>query len=184
MGIHRSNVVRIAIAVVLAGLLLPSVSETGAASREDAERTARGFLGAFLEDEGEAARYSVGNLDEWRTLLHERLPGSGGVSGYQILAVKGSSKARKVTVRISRGQTTEIFYLDVDRDGKITRFYTVSEELGRMVDELREVTRKIADLELSAETYAEFEALMAEQQRVASRIKNLLWRHRQLTEAE
>jgi hypothetical protein len=53
-----------------------------------------------------------------------------------------------------------------------------------MVEELRRVTDRISGIDLNADSYAEIEALMLEQQRVASRIKNLLWRHRQLLGAE
>lgn len=113
-------------------------------------------------------------------MLNDHLPGPGDFAGYEILTVKGSSKARKAAARIVRGELADIFYLDFDSRGRVSGFYTMVEALGPMVEELRQVTDQISELELRADSYADFEALMLEQQRVASRIRNLLWRHRQM----
>jgi hypothetical protein len=180
---HRPAL-RVALIAALIVAFAAGADPVRSASRDEAGETASRFLSSFLDgDDNAAIRDARGDLDEWREILERHLPGDEAYSEYRVLDIKGSSRSRRAVVRVQRGPASEVFYLDFNGAGRIDGFYTIDEALEPLIDELRGITAEITSLELTPETLAELERLMAEQQRVASRIKNLLWRHRKTLES-
>jgi len=171
---------RVSLLSMLIATALATTLPAHAVSKAEANESAGNFIRLFLKNDDGASRYASGDFERWREVLDLHLPGSGRFSGYAIVAVQGSSKSRRAIVRVERGETSQIFYLDFNGIGMINDLYTVEETLAALMDEMRAVLAKICAIELTEESYPELERLSVEQGRVANRIKTLLWRHEKL----